>query len=147
MPLVHQVAATAAVNHTLKDPIMPSRILKTQRAAMARASDLAWGCNQETTVASLLWLPHQHSRQLLHSQQELGRNTPVLAKSSMGLGQYLLQLLPPVAKLAVSSAPHGHYQGPGTLKSTQMPVHSPPSDGSLTNCGDWGGVCTCVTQM
>ena len=85
--------------------------------------------------------------QLLHSQQELGRNTPVLAKSSMGLGQDRLQLLPPTAKLAASSAPHSHYQGPGTLKSTQMPVHSPPSDGSLTNCGDRGAVCMCVTQM
>lgn len=61
MPLVHQVTATAAANHTLKNSTMPSRILPTQRDAMARASDLAWGCNQETTVASLLLLPHQHS--------------------------------------------------------------------------------------
>lgn len=85
--------------------------------------------------------------QLLHLQQELGQNTRVQAKSSVGLSQDLLRLLPPGAKLAASSASHSHYQGPGTLKSTQMPVHSPPSHGSLTNCGDRGAVCMCVTQI
>ena len=121
-----------------------SGISPTQRAAMARASDLTWGSDQKPqkllcfgfhiTTTPTSATSSINGKKHTFSSEELKSSARIYCDSC----HHWTSRMP-----LCSSVP---LHGPRIPRATPTSVHGPPSDGSLANGGDLAPPCVCVTQ-